>query len=183
MKFSETADVEAQSFESFGVTPKSPLARHLPRHDPTVTEKPTMSAISFPTQVDLEVPVRSRMAVMPPSITYPYPPAIADVRKRSSQARAANMFASVLLNGMLIVLFASIAFVASGFVGNVQLEAANREAMQSADRAAAANVAESGLRREVDALGSDDAITRWSTYNKFKAPYNVTRSPKTPVAK
>jgi hypothetical protein len=93
------------------------------------------------------------------------------------------MLASVLLNMTFLGLAASMAFVASGFVGNVELESANREAIQSLDRAGAAKVAESGLRREVDALVSDDAVARWASFNKFKAPYNLTTVAKTPVVK
>jgi hypothetical protein len=86
---------------------------------------------------------------------------------------------------MFVTVVAAATFVASGFVGNVQLESANREALQSMDRAASANVAESALRREVDSLVSDEAVGRWASFNKFKAPYNLTASAtaKAPKAK
>jgi hypothetical protein len=141
-----------------------------------------MSAISFPSTVDLEIPVRQRGSVATVPAAYPYPQPAA-VAKRSTQARATNLLASVLLNVMFMSVIAGATFVASGFAGNVQLESANRETLQSMDRASAANVAESGLRREVDALVSDDSVARWASFNKFKAPYNLTPDVKKPVAK
>ena len=137
-----------------------------------------MSAISLPPLVDLEVPVRQRERFVAAPIAQTYPP-IGVTHKRSSQTRAANLFASVLLNVIFMMFTACIVFVASGFVGNVELDAANREALQSMDRANAANVAESSLRRAVNSLESDTSVEGWASFNKFDSPYklNVTINP------
>lgn len=83
------------------------------------------------------------------------------------------MFATVLLNGMVLTVFGMATFVASGFVGNVELEAANREALRSTDRANAATLAEGGLHKAVNNLQQDDYVDRWAKYNRFDPPYKL----------
>src|SRR5579862_4408401 len=126
-----------------------------------------MSAISAPAPVDLEVAVRPRHAVVGlPGYVFS-PPATAFPRKRV-KFRAANAFATVLLNGMIMIGFGLATYVAAGFAGNVELEAANRDAVRSTDRATAATLSESGLRRAVDHLNSDETISRWAKFNRFE---------------
>jgi hypothetical protein len=74
---------------------------------------------------------------------------------------------------MVVTAFGLATYVASGFAGNVELEAANRDALRSADRANAATLAESGLRHAVDNLILDDTVTRWATFNRFDQPYKA----------
>ena len=131
-----------------------------------------MSAISIPAPVDLEVAIRPRAAAIGLPGTLYYPPIAVKPRKRA-RVRAANMIAAVLLNGVVITVIAAGTYVASGFAGSVELEAANRDALHSMDRANAATVAESGLRHAVDNLVSDDTVQRWATFNRFNPPYKL----------
>ena len=131
-----------------------------------------MSAISLPPRVDLEVAVRPRPVVvgLPGNVLFP-PPATRP--RHRVRPRAANLYATVLFNGMVMLLFGVATYVASGFVGNVQLEAANRDAVRSMDRANAAKLAEGGLRYSVANLSSDETVTRWANFNGFKPQYKL----------
>lgn len=131
-----------------------------------------MSAISIPAPVDLEVAVRPRSAVIGLPGNVLFPPVRVRPRKRT-RARAANLFATVLLNGMIITLFGVATYVAGGFVGNVQLEAANRDALRSMDRANAATLSEGGLRHSVESLNSDETVSRWANFNRFQPQYKL----------
>src|SRR5580658_3852178 len=131
-----------------------------------------MSAISVSAPVDLEVAVRPRPVVVGLPGNVLFPPAQVRPRKRA-RIRAANVVASVLLNGMVLTVFGVATYVASGFAGNVGLEAANRDAVRSLDRANAATLAESGLRHAVENLNLDDTVTRWATFHRFKPQYTL----------
>jgi hypothetical protein len=74
---------------------------------------------------------------------------------------------------MIMSVFGMATYVASGFAGSVGLESANRDAVRSLDRANSATLAESGLRHAVENLSGDDAVTRWATFHRFKAPYTL----------
>lgn len=136
-----------------------------------------MSAISIPAPVDLEVVVRPRPAVIGLPGNVLFPPATVRPRRRT-RARAANLFATLLLNGMILTLFGVATYVASGFVGNVQLEAANRDAIRSMDRANAATLSEGGLRHAVENLNSDETVSRWANFNRFKPQYILSLTPR-----
>ncbi|MHB8637332.1 MAG: hypothetical protein ACYC96_12755 [Fimbriimonadaceae bacterium] len=135
-----------------------------------------MSAISIPSSVDLEVPVRQRPAVvgLPGGVLFPPSP----VRSRNrARVRATNVLASVLLNGIVLASFGIGTYVVSGFAGNVGLEAANRQALQSIDRANAATLSESGLRRRVDNLSLDETVGRWAKFHGYQSTYKPASAP------
>ncbi|HLK16958.1 MAG TPA: hypothetical protein VKT78_19290 [Fimbriimonadaceae bacterium] len=131
-----------------------------------------MSAISLPTPVDLEVPIRPRPVAVGLPGNVLFPPVGAPPRSRV-RARATNLFAAVLLNVMIFTTAGVATYVTSGFAGNVSLEAANRDAIRSTDRATSAHLAEGGLRRAVDVLNSDETVARWATFNHFVPPYKL----------
>ena len=136
-----------------------------------------MSAISVSAPVDLEVAVRPRPVIVGLPGNVLFPPISVRPRRRA-RARAVNLFATVLLNGMILTAFAGGTYVASGFVGNVQLEAANRDALRSTERATAATLSEGGLRYSVEKLNSDETVSRWASFNRFEPPYKLSTAPK-----
>ena len=136
-----------------------------------------MSAISIPAPVDLEVAVRPRRVIVGLPGNILFPPVPVRPRKRT-RVRAANLFATVLLNGMIIIVLGLATYVAGGFVGNVQLEAANRDVLRSTDRANAATLSEGGLRHAVESLSSDETVSRWATFNRFEPQYKLSAAVK-----
>ena len=131
-----------------------------------------MAAIPVSAPIDLEVAVRPRAGALTGPRSVPAAP-VALPRRRTKPVRVANVVATVLVNAVVFMVVAATTYAASGFVGNVELDAANREALRAMDRATSASAAESGLRVSVDRLGSDEAIQRWATFHGFVPPYKL----------
>lgn len=95
-----------------------------------------------------------------------YIPSKTKKRAKASSATLTNAFAYTLLFAALV----GATWVISSLAGNVMVEKARRENIQSTRRAREARSSVAVLRRSIDSMTSYSAVSDWAISHGFRAP-------------
>jgi len=95
-----------------------------------------------------------------------YIPSKTKNRAKASSASLTNAFAYTLV----FVVLVGATWVVSNLAGNVMVEKARRESIQSKRRAREARSSVAVLRRSIDSMTSYTAVSDWATSHGFRAP-------------
>lgn len=104
------------------------------------------------------------MSAIPASSSYTY----AKSRKRARPLTVS--LADVAVYSLFFAILVGITWIVSSLAGNVMVEKARRECIQSAKRAREARSSVVVLRRSIDSMTTYSAISDWATSHGFCAP-------------